>query len=80
MTEAKLVQRAYTTILEHFVQTGRAPHYTELAQIMGLRPDEARELQREAAEAAPPPSAPWASTSAPAKPLTRRSGPRPWQP
>ena len=53
MTEAKLVQSAYTTILEHFVEAGRAPHYTELAEIMGLRPDEARELQREAAEAAP---------------------------
>ncbi len=50
MTEAPLVQRAYTTILEHFVKTGRAPHFTELAETLGLAPDEARDLQREAAK------------------------------
>jgi hypothetical protein len=49
--EETLVQRAYTSILEHFVQTGRAPHYTELGQILGLSPDEALHLQREAAKA-----------------------------
>jgi hypothetical protein len=48
--EEKLVQRAYTSILEHFVQTGRAPHYTELAQILGVKPDDARHLQQEAAK------------------------------
>ena len=47
--EGNLAQRAYTSILEHFVQTGRAPHYTELAGISGLTPDEARDLLREAA-------------------------------
>lgn len=45
-----LVQRAYTTILEHFVKTGRAPHFTELAKTLGLSPDEARDLQRETAQ------------------------------
>lgn len=50
MAEAALVQRAYTTIVEHFVKTGRAPHYTELAETLGLTPDEARELQRETAQ------------------------------
>jgi hypothetical protein len=49
MAEAPLVQRAYTTIVEHFVKTGRAPHYTELAEMMGLGVEEARDLQREAA-------------------------------
>ena len=49
MVEALLVQRAHTTILEHFVKTGRAPHFTELAETLGLSPDEARDLQREAA-------------------------------
>ena len=49
MTE--LVQRAYTTILQHFVQTGRAPHYTELAAMLNLEPEAARELQRDAAKA-----------------------------
>ena len=51
MTEASLVQRAYTTVLKHFVQTGRAPHYTELAEALGVTPDEANRLQRAAAQA-----------------------------
>ncbi len=50
MAEAPLVQRAYTTIIEHFVKSGRAPHFTELAETLGLAPDEARDLQREAAQ------------------------------
>ena len=50
MAAAPLVQRAYTTIVEHFVKTGRAPHYTELAEMMGLGVEEARDLQREAAQ------------------------------
>ena len=51
MEETTLVQRAYTAVVEHFVKAGRAPHYTELAGILGLPPDEARQLQRRAAEA-----------------------------
>ena len=50
MTDAVLVQRAYTTILKHFVKTGRAPHFTELAETLGLSLEEARDLQREAAQ------------------------------
>jgi hypothetical protein len=45
-----LVQRAYTVVVEHFVKTGRAPHYTELAGTLGVRPEEARQVQRKAAE------------------------------
>ena len=52
MAEATLVQRAYTAVVEHFIRTGRAPHFTELAETLGLQPDEARAVQREAAEAA----------------------------
>lgn len=48
-TSDALAQSAYTSILEHFVQTGRAPHYTELAQTLGVTPDAARDLQRAAA-------------------------------
>jgi hypothetical protein len=51
MADSILVQKAYTSILEHFIRTGRAPHYTELAEILGLRPDEAKGVQRQAAEA-----------------------------
>ena len=49
--DEKMVQRAYTSILEHFVQTGRAPHYTELGHMLGVGPEEAKDLQRKAAEA-----------------------------
>ena len=49
-SEVSLAQQAYTSILQHFIQTGRAPHYTKLAHTLGVSPDEARELQREAAK------------------------------
>ena len=50
MEETTLVQRAYTAVVEHFVKTGRAPHYTELAATLGLRPEETRQLQHKAAD------------------------------
>jgi hypothetical protein len=52
MEEEALVQRAYTAVLEHFVRTGRAPHYTELAGILDLGPEEARRVQHKAADSA----------------------------
>lgn len=52
MQENTLVQRVYTAVVEHFVKTGRAPHYTELAATLGLRPEEARQVQHQAAESA----------------------------
>ncbi len=53
MAEQAMIQRAFTTILEGFVANGRAPHYTELADALDISPDAARELQRDAATAAP---------------------------
>ena len=53
MIDPNLTQRAFTTILEHFVANGRAPHYAELADALGIDPEEAREVQRAAVEAAP---------------------------
>ena len=53
MANGQMTQVAYTAILEHFVQTGRAPHYTELAGAVDVDIAEARELQRAAASAAP---------------------------
>jgi alkylated DNA nucleotide flippase Atl1 len=50
MEETALVQRAYTAVVEHFIKTGRSPHYTELAAMLGLPPEEARQLQHKAAE------------------------------
>ena len=52
MTESTLMQKAYTAVVKHFIRTGRAPHYTELAETLGLQPDEARDVQRETAQAA----------------------------
>jgi len=49
--EDRLVQKAYTAVTEHFVKTGRAPHYTELSATLGLSPEKARQVQRKAAEA-----------------------------
>ena len=48
MTEPALAQRAYTTILQHFVEHGRGPHYTELALALGLSTEEARQAQDDA--------------------------------
>ena len=50
MEETTLVQRTYTAVVNHFVKTGRAPHYTELAETLGVRPEEARQLQHKAAD------------------------------
>ena len=48
MAEPEQIQRAYTAIMRHAVETGAAPHYTGLAKTLGVAPDEARELQAEA--------------------------------
>lgn len=50
MEETALVSRAYRAVVDHFVKTGRAPHYTELAGTLGVPPDEARQAQHKAAE------------------------------
>ena len=52
MAESTLLQKAYTEVVKHLIRTGRAPHFTELAETLGLQPDEARDVQREAANAA----------------------------
>jgi len=53
LTDQNLTQRAFTTILEHFVVTGRAPHYIELAERLKMGVQEAREVQLAAVEASP---------------------------
>jgi hypothetical protein len=53
MVDQNLTQRAFTTILEHFVATGRAPHYAELADALHIGSEEALEVQRAAVETAP---------------------------
>lgn len=53
MSETALIQKAYTAILEHFIEHRRAPHYAELAAVLGISMQDARSLVKEAAEAAP---------------------------
>jgi hypothetical protein len=53
VVDQELSQRAFTTILRHFVATGRAPHYAELAEALEIDPEEAREVQRATVDAAP---------------------------
>jgi hypothetical protein len=50
MNDQALAQRAYTTILGHFVEHGRGPHYTELAVALGISTEEARRAQADAIE------------------------------
>ena len=46
-----MVQRTYSTIMGRFIDVGRAPHYTELSEMLGVEVEEGRRLQREAVAA-----------------------------
>ena len=48
-----LVQKAYTAVLSHLIEHQRAPHYTELADQLGVSIEDARVTLRETAVAAP---------------------------
>jgi hypothetical protein len=50
MADERSAQQAYTSILRHLIRTGRAPHYSELAQILAVDLEAAKDLQREAAK------------------------------
>lgn len=49
MDDDALAQRAYTAVLERFIETGHAPHYTTLAATLGVSPEDARAAVRRAA-------------------------------
>ena len=53
MSDDSLFPQAYATVLKHFVQHGRAPYYTEIANILDISMDEARILLRDTAAGAP---------------------------
>ena len=46
MAEPTLLDKTYTTIITAFVETGQAPHYTELAADLGVSPEEGRQALR----------------------------------
>ena len=51
MLDPGQIQNIYLFVLKHFIQTGRAPHFTELSVSLNLIPEHAKELQHAAANA-----------------------------
>lgn len=47
MADVKTLDKAFHTTMQHFISTGRAPHYTELASSMGLSVEDGRKLLHE---------------------------------
>lgn len=47
MTEQKVLDRTYNIILNKFVETGQAPHYTEIATELGIPMEEGRKVLHE---------------------------------
>lgn len=47
MVDELLFSRAYHAVLTGFVHDGRAPHFPELAVRLNIRPEEARQVQRD---------------------------------
>jgi len=46
MAEPTLMDKTYSIILKGFVETGQAPHYTEIAADLGVTPKEGRQALR----------------------------------
>ena len=44
MTEQAMLNKAYQLVLQRFIDTGRAPHYTEMAAELGIPPEAGRQL------------------------------------
>ena len=44
MAELELLDRAHAFIMRRMVETGQAPHYTELARALGLSMEDGRQL------------------------------------
>lgn len=53
MATQKERQEVHHGVLSHFAKTGRAPHYTELAKVLGVDPSTARRLLHETAVESP---------------------------
>ncbi len=47
MADMALLDRGFAAIIRRFVETGQGPHYTELAQELGLSVEQGRELVHE---------------------------------
>ena len=51
MPVEEATKQAYRETMRFFIDSGRAPHYTELSRLLGVSPDRAREVQHAAAAA-----------------------------
>ena len=47
MDRQSILDRAYNTILTKMVETGQAPHYTEMASALGVSVEEGRKVLHE---------------------------------
>jgi len=47
MSEPTKLDKAYNFIMRRMVETGQAPHYTEMAADMGVSPEEGRQTLHE---------------------------------
>ncbi len=54
MAEVTLLDRAFDAIMQRFIHTGQAPHYTELAKELGLPMEEGRQLLHDLMDAGVP--------------------------
>lgn len=54
MADVKLLDRAFHFIMQRFINTGQAPHYTELANELDLSMEQGRKLLHELMEAPRP--------------------------
>jgi hypothetical protein len=47
MSESSQMDRVFQIIMKRLVETGQAPHYTELAAALGVTPEEGRKAMHE---------------------------------
>ena len=46
-------QKVHQSVLRHFIDAGRAPHCTELAEVLDIEPEKARHIMRETTSESP---------------------------
>ncbi len=54
MSETAMLDRAFQIIMRRMVETGQAPHYTEMAAELGIPVEEGRQMLHELFEAGVP--------------------------
>ena len=69
MADIALLDRAYDNIMQRIIKTGQAPHYTELANDLGIGMEEGRQLIHDVIAAGIPgwvhPQTDWIASFAP---------------